>query len=940
MGEVYLAQDTKLPRTVALKILSAACARNPRDLRRFVQEARTASGLKHPNIAHIYEIGESENTSFIAMEYVEGVTLRKHRLFNLSEVLDIASQVASALGTAHASGIVHRDVKPENVMLSHDGYVKVLDFGLAKQIHGGLDEESDLEASTAPTVFTDPGSVVGTVVYMSPEQARGMPIDHRTDLWSLGVLMYEMITGRPPFEATTTSDVISQILKEEPPPLARFSRHVPDSVEWLVMKALVKDRDGRYQTAKEMLSDIQRLKHRLEVKAELGDSQDRMASGSAGAEQATAKGLKQPSKRPDTGHSATYPSNLEYLVTGIKSHKKISAVALGLIGLCLVAGINFLVSAIRTPRPPQSSPRALTRLTFDAGLQTEPSWSPDGRFLAYDSNLGGNFDVWVQPVGGGNPVQVTQSPEHDWQPDWSPDGNSLVFRSEREGGGLYVVPAFGGRERKISTFGYRPRWAPNGSAILCLSPGKRIYEFPRLFIVGLDGSQPREITSVTDQGLNARHGLVAWHPDGQHISFLTGDGDFWTAPLKGGKPIKAEVSARVANQLRDAAVELGNFRWALGGNLIYFEGKAGGVLNLWKITVDPETLAWIDGPERLTTGLGLDTEIALSNDGKRLAFATITRNTRIWSLPFDALSGKTKGSGQALTLADGDTWAPDVSPDGKQLVFVARPHGKNKEELWTRSLKDGTTKLLAVDDYTRFIPRWSPDGKWLAFARYSAMGLKTDRVQPIVLLPAEGGEEQLLTTPGPWLDYVYDWSPDGQSVLASTNRGSKGRWQIALFPLSAAPHAETAMQVVASDIENSLWAPRFSPDGRWICYLAQKATSAGVSVINVVSSSGGTPVHITDERLWSDKPRWSPDGKTIYFITNRGSMFLNVWGIRFDPVRGKSEGEPFKVTAFENPALTISTPIRNLEMSFDQTRLYLPITELSGSIWILNDVDR
>jgi serine/threonine protein kinase len=942
MGEVYLAQDTKLPRTIALKILTDKAALNPQDARRFVQEARIASALRHPNIAHIYEVGESNDTHFIAMEYVDGVTLRKRKLLKLSEVLEVASDVASALCVAHAVGIVHRDIKPENIMLSSNGYVKVLDFGLAKHILPELETNSDFEATTTPLVFTDPGSIVGTVLYMSPEQARGLPVDARTDLWSLGAVMYEMIAGRAPFEANTASDVVSQILREEPAPLARFSRQIPDSIEWLVMKALVKDREGRYQTSKEMLSDIERVRHRLAVEAESGRLSKEQTAGTSEERREIKRGSSDPhSIDSQFTHSLSRSSSLGYLVTEIKSHKKATAIAVSLLVPVIIVGVYLLLGVSRSSKSTSSSPRALSRLTFDAGLQTEPSWSPDGRFLAYESDRSGNFDIWVQPVGGGDPVQVTRSPAHDWQPDWSPDGNSIVFRSEREGGGLFIAPAFGGRERRLSSFGYRPRWSPDGSKVLCLSPGERVYEYPSVFLVSLDGTAPKEIsTSVSEHESDAKQGLVAWHPDGQHISFLADDGGFWTTQIAGGKPVRAEVSSRVARQLKDAAVELGNFRWAPAGNAIYFEGNSAGVLNLWKITVDPKTLAWIDGPERLTTGLGPDTEISLSNDGKRLAFSTIAKSTRIWSLPFDPLSGKTKGNGQAITLSDDDAWSPDISPDGKQLVFVMRRHGKDREELFVKSLKDGATKSLAVDGYTRIIPRWSPDGRWVAYTRYLARTVESERQYPIMLLPTGGGEEQLLTTPGPFRDYLYDWSPDGQAVIGSTNRNSGDRYYLALFPLSAAPRAETSMRIIASDQDNDLWAPRFSPDGRWICYLAQKASNPGVSVLNVVSSSGGASAHITDEHLWSDKPRWSPDGKTIYFITNHGSMFLNVWGIRFDPAQAKALGEPFRVTSFESPGLVISIPIRQLEMTFDQTHLYLPVTEVSGSIWTLNDVDR
>ena len=935
MGDVYLAHDLRLRREVALKILRDDTSQRPHGLRRFIQEARTASLLKHPNIAHIYEIEEADK--FIAMEYVDGVTLREHGNVGLIAALDIAIQVAGALVAAHGMGIVHRDLKPENIMVSREGYIKVLDFGLAKTITDNQPGKDDPDGATVSTALTDPGSVLGTVTYMSPEQTRGFEVDRRTDIWSLGVIMYEMITGRAPFESKTANDVVSMILNREPPPMARFSRDVPEAVEWLVMKALNKDREGRHQTAKEMLSDLQRLRNRIAVEEELehlSGEGDLIVSGRRSST-STESRVRRPS--PPV-------SSVEYIVSGISSHKTAAGLTLLLLFVAGAAGVYGVVSILRILRPSQTTTsvsRSLSRLTSGAGLQSGPSWSPDGRFIAYDSDRGGNFGIWIQPVGGGDPVPVTHSSAHDWQPDWSPDGNFIVFRSEREGGGLYVVPAFGGRERKIAAFGYGPRWSPDGSKVLCLSPGDNFFEYPQVFIVNLDGTPPVEVsTSVGGYKREARLGLVAWHPDGQRISFLGHDGGFWTVPIASGKAVRSEVSATVAKQIKDGAIDFGKFCWALSGAALYFEGESKGVLNLWKVTVDPKTLAWIGGPERLTTGLGPDTEIALSKDGKRLAFATVSQSTRIWSLPFDALAGRVKGVGQPLTAADLDAWFPDLSPDGKQLVFTARRHGMDQQELWLLTLKDNSTKLLAVDEYTRFIPRWSPDGKRLAYSRFQAQVPQDERPYPIVLISANGGEEQLVTSLGPWRDYMEDWSADGQSILGSTNRNNKDRWELSLFPLSAAPHAETQMRIVASDRESDLWAPRFSPDGRWICYLVQKGSEPGVSVLQVIPSSGGTPIRITNDGSWSDKPRWSPNGKTIYFISNRGSMFLNVWGIRFDTREGKPIGEPFKITNFESPGQMVGTRISYLEMAFDQTRLVLPITQVSGSIWILGDVDR
>lgn len=285
MGEVYLAQDIKLGRTVALKILPADVASDPKRMNRFTQEARAASALSHPNVAHIYEIEEIDGYHFISMEYIEGETLRHHLArtrMRLPELLDVAIQVASALATAHQAGIIHRDTKPENIMLRRDGIVKVLDFGLAKLTE---QHSSDPEAATIPMIKTDVGVVIGTTRYMSPEQARGLPVDARTDIWSLGVVLYEMATGHEPFAGLTNSDVIVSILEKEPPPLTNYSLQAPADLQRIVKKALRKEREERYQTIDELLIDLKSFRRELEVKGELKHTTSpelrRIAAGTA-----------------------------------------------------------------------------------------------------------------------------------------------------------------------------------------------------------------------------------------------------------------------------------------------------------------------------------------------------------------------------------------------------------------------------------------------------------------------------------------------------------------------------------------------------------------------------------------------------------------------------------------------------------------------------------
>src|SRR3989441_6742834 len=458
MGEVFLAQDTSLGRKVALKLLRSDFTRIEERLRRFQQEARAASALNHPNILTIHEIGHDGSLHFMATEYVEGETLRQHlsrARLTMGQTLDVAIQVASALAAAHQAGIIHRDIKPENTMVRTDGNVKVLDFGLAKLTEP---KTIDTAAPTLPQVETAPGVVMGTFSYMSPEQARGLAVDARTDIWSLGVMIYEMAASRQPFEGETASDVMSLILQKEPPPLAHSWPEVPAELERIVRKALRKDREERYQTIKDLLIDLRNLRKELELSAEMERSAPPLRAREMSGGQSAAA----------TAHSA---SSAEYIVTEIKQHKRAAALILGII---ILSAVGVYLFSRRSPATKEASLRnaTFTQLTDQSGPEYFPSLSPDGKSFVYAGYASGNWDIYLQRVGGKNPINLTKdSAADDTQPGFSPDGDRIAFRSEREGGGIFLMGATGESVKRLTDFGYNPAWSPDEKEIACADEG-------------------------------------------------------------------------------------------------------------------------------------------------------------------------------------------------------------------------------------------------------------------------------------------------------------------------------------------------------------------------------------------------------------------------------------------------------------------------------------
>ena len=605
-------------------------------------------------------------------------------------------------------------------------------------------------------------------------------------------------------------------------------------------------------------------------------------------------------------------------------------------------------------RPVGPVQRALTRLTFDEGLQTGATWSPDGRFIAYSSDRGGKFDIWVQQITGGDPVQITKGPGQNWQPEWSPDGKYIAYRSEDGEGGLFVIPALGGSglERKVAPFGFRPHWSPDGTQILFDTEFVPLYPDHRFYVTGLDGASPREVLG----DFFSKHGIspevAVWQPDGEQFT-VWGAGpeevtvncsclpDSWKIPFAGGSEQRLEIGPAIRQALgrvaADGSAEFSigssNFAWAPSGNAVYYDQTLRGARNIWRMSIDPPNFR-ATAVERMTAGPGPDAGAAVSPDGKRLAFTSQSEQIRSLLFNFDANTGRISGAGQVITSPGMTSFEENLSRDGKKLAFISVRAGK--WEMREKSLVDGRETPVIYDDDRRFYPHWSSDGTRLAYTRINS---RSGQSQIMQWSEQNRAEQPLASFPGKD-PLVFDWSSDGRSLLVSLREIASKREEVWTLPVADSAGSESGPRKTIASSDYDIWQPQFSPDQRWILFEASRSVSTGAeSTLYVMLASGGPWVRITDGKQWDDKPRWSPDGKTIYFLSRRGGFF-NVWGTRFDSDGGKPNGKPFQVSRFEHPSQMIPQHIEPVSLTLTRDRLVVTVAQVSGNIWVLDNVDR
>lgn len=823
MGEVYLARDIRLERRVALKLLPTEFTADADRLRRFEQEARAASALNHPNIITIYEIGRTGGVDFIASEFIEGRTLRQVMLagrMKLRNALEVAVQVSGALAVAHAAGIVHRDIKPENVMLRPDGLVKILDFGLAK-LTGPGPGATDTEALTALTgPATLPATLLGTARYMSPEQARGLEVDGRSDIFSIGVVLYEMVAGQAPFAGATMADVMAAILDKDPVPLVRFRSDVPAELEWIVAKALTKDRDERYQTAREMLSDLKRLASRLEREAE---------------RERTGEPVPADRRELKASHGELAPIRLRQL-----SRMAIPAT------LVLIALAALAVMIYRTiGTPPTETPAGPLRIvpfTSFPGTEDYPAFSRDGERIAFtwDGEHEDNADIYIKLIGEGAPLRLTTHPAPDVNPVWSPDGRHILFfRQLPDRDVIYMVPSLGGPERKVDEKAsqvpwWNVAWSPDGKT-LALSDKSSPEEPFSIFLLSLNSGERRRLTLPPPGWLG--HGDLGFSPDGTRLAFIAvagrGVDDLHVVAVAGAEP----------KRLTFEPIQIWDPVWTADGREIVFAARrGGGAFSLWRIPAS-------GGTPELVHGVGQNAlRPTISGSGNRLAYTQSLADTNIWRIEVPGSTGQRNPPTRLIysTQADSD---PEYSPDGSRIAFASTRSGNS--EIWVCQ-SDGSNpiQLTTLGGLTR-TPRWSPDGRHIAFESHPAGGSNAD----VYVVAAEGGRPRRLTTDASE-ERAPGWSRDARWIYFGSARSGMGQiWK-------APAEGGEAVQVT----QGGGFEGFESADGRWLYYTRGRYEGEPTGVWRV-PAGGGKETLVFDNRkpgLWRF---WTVVKEGIYFIT-------------------------------------------------------------------------
>jgi serine/threonine protein kinase/Tol biopolymer transport system component len=881
MGEVYLAQDRRLSRKVALKLLPPAFTKDDERLRRFEQEARAASALNHPNIITIYEILKTESTHAIATEFVEGETLRQrlsHSALTLSESLSIAIQAADALTAAHKVGIIHRDIKPENIMLRPDGYVKVLDFGLAKLAEQSPAVSAD-EALTKQ-VRTGSGVVIGTAGYMSPEQARGKTVDARSDIFSLGAVIYEMVTQRKPFDGETPSDVLASILRTEPSPVSQFFSDAPPELTRIVAKTLRKDREERYQVVRDLLLDLKSLRQELEFQARFGQSAASAAGVASMAAPVTRSVMAQDTVEPQ-GAVTTISQALS---VELKRRPTRLILSLAIVAIVLIAGAIGLHALLnRTPRRTHFQSSTIARIT-NSGKVIDARLSHDGQYLIYCLSDAGKQSIWIRQVSTANDkLVVPPAAVGLFGITISPDDHDLyyVVKQNFDAGTLYRTPLLGGTSVKLlDRIDCPVTLAPDGKRMAFVRASYPTENESALVAANLDGSnqQALAVRKKPERFAPVFFTGPSWSPDGKLIAasvltqatteFDAARSEVIAFPVAGGPAIKLS---------RDPWPFSAQVQWLpdMTGLLVAAGDNGGTGAKIWLLSYPEGT------SKQITNDLDQHRTIGLTADGSKFVNIVGTGLVSVWTAPDGDASRAVQvpvgNIGAFSGLGNSLTWTP-----GGQIVFASADG--SEINLWIGDASGANRRPLTSNGGINVNPVVSPDGSYIVFS-------STRTGQPhIWRIQIDGSNPKQLTNGlGDSRPVI---SPDGKWVVYSRLMPTRPTlWKVAIEggePVEVTHRAATS--------------PMISPDGKFLAFLYTDSPDplTPPNRIAIMPFDGGEAIKTFEFQPATTVftvTQWSNDGKSILYTTNTNNL-TNIWA---QPIDG---GAPKQVTDFKELYLT------------------------------------
>lgn len=834
MGEVYLADDTRLDRQAAVKILNDELSKDADKLNRFIQEAKAASALNHPNILTVYEIGETDGHNYIVTEYIRGETLRDRMSsgpISLSDALKIALQIAAALGAAHEAGIIHRDVKPENIIVRDDGLVKVLDFGLAKLTEQRF-ETADSDEATRLQFNTQPGLVMGTVGYMSPEQARGKPIDARSDIFSLGIVMYELFTGKRPFEGEGHLDVVSSILRDDPAPVREIAPALPRQLERIVGKALRKDRDHRYQHIKDLEIDIEDLRDEVRFEAKRGNSGDQLLPS------------------PETGQVGKRST----FTTAFRTTRRFTllhAIIFVLAAAGIVSGVYFLGPGRSENRVPGTYKVAeVASWTSAPGeLFSSARFSPDGKLIAFASTRSGSKNIWVTQTGSTEAIQITNDTFSNTDPVWSPKGDEIAYFSDRSASseaakmsGIWRVSALGGTPKLVGTLNDRNielrRWAPSG---------KIYFELQReLYCMDPSTGAAEKVSSFGRDDV----AFINIAADERSLIYAIRQKDEWK--IVTGTLGTDKVSDEISGTGR-----LDKIIWLPEAKRLFYSSAVEGVLQAFVSKMG-------SGVGSRITASETDASVAdATPDGRSILFSSAKEESNLWRVSV------ADGAEMPVVRDRNSKLWPSVSHDGTRIAFQSEKNMSLGNHIYDSTIMVRAMKLGADNEpMTRlvehgFLPSWSPDGSMIAFMR------DVDGKKDLFVVNPNGGSERKLSAVGivaagysvsPYnltQTGVFDWSPDGSTIVYVTD--ANGASNVALV---VARDGSQRLLTDNADKTQTFACPMFSPDGAQIAVIERTTGIAGAKV-RIINAEGGEardlPLSSATVRLLG----WAADGKGV-----------------------------------------------------------------------------